>query len=272
MRSVSVCDPLHHSALVDRYPAWAFEDIEAMLYDWHNRHVLAAQAHDVAYWRALTQPGSRVLVLGAGTGRVASVLAEADGTEVTALDLNGARLRRIVCGPRLTRLQADMRSPGLEGMFDMIVAPYSAFQLLETQTDRRRTLSACAKLLTSEGWLHLDVSTRFDSRPSLPRRQVLTARCEELGADVVEFEGTRRFADAVLVHREFLLADSTPLVCVGERWAYHHSLDVATLAAQAGLMVESIDEGYGAGRSTHRRVYHLKLDPSGNHGDLVGLG
>jgi SAM-dependent methyltransferase len=271
MRSVLACDPPHDSALVDRFPASALEDIEAMLYDWHNQHLLVAQAHDVAYWRALTRPGSRVLVLGAGTGRVASVLAEADGTEVTALDLNEARLRRIVCGPRLTWLQADMRSPGLAGLFDMIVAPYSAFQLLETPTDRRRTLSACGRLLTSGGRLHLDVSTSFDSRPSLPRRQVLAARCEELGADVVEFEDTRRLDDAMLVHREFLLTDSIPLLCVGERWAYHHSLDVAGLAAQTGLLVESIDEGYGAGRSTHRRVYHLRLDPSGNHSDLVGL-
>ncbi|MFE7117752.1 hypothetical protein ACFU99_20285, partial [Streptomyces sp. NPDC057654] len=77
------------------------EEWEALLYDWHNQHRLRRQQRDIAYWLNLTERNDRLLVLGAGTGRVAVPLAEHRDSNhdrdrsVTAVDLSQARLRRM---------------------------------------------------------------------------------------------------------------------------------------------------------------------------------
>ena len=84
------------------------DDLEALLYDWHNSHSLVGQQADIGYWLDETRASDRILVLGAGTGRVAAPLAARGTAIVVALDLSLARLARIPAMPRLARVCADM--------------------------------------------------------------------------------------------------------------------------------------------------------------------
>jgi SAM-dependent methyltransferase len=97
---------------------------------------------------------SRILELGCGTGRVTLPLARA-GHDVTALDLSPAMLEQFECKlgqepaavqQRIAAQQGDMRSfsitddGGQPQGFDLIIAPFRAFQHLLEPTDQRAML------------------------------------------------------------------------------------------------------------------------------------
>ena len=232
------------------------DDLEALLYDWHNSHSLVGQQADISYWLNETRASDRILVLGAGTGRVAVPVAARGTAVVVALDFSLARLARVPAMPRLARVCADMTAIPLSGGFDSVVVPYSAFQLLRTRADRLLALRAAAGALSSRGVLHIDVSTSFDSRPGSGPRVVLAELCPELGEIVTEVAECTRDADALVLCKEFR-GETGDLVCVvEERWSYFASIDFGGLLREAGLQVSGIDHGYGGGRSAHRRVLH----------------
>ena len=232
------------------------DDLEALLYDWHNSHSLVGQQADIGYWLDETRASDRILVLGAGTGRVAAPLAARGTAIVVALDLSLARLARIPAMPRLARVCADMTAIPLSAGFDSVVVPYSAFQLLRTRADRLEALRVAAGALSSRGVLHIDVSTSFDSRPDSGPQVTLAEFCPELGEIVTEVTECTRDADSLVLCKEFR-DEAGDLVCaVEERWSKFASIDFGGLLGEAGLQVAGIDHGYGGGRSAHRRVLH----------------
>jgi SAM-dependent methyltransferase len=237
-------------------------DLEALLYDWHNANRLVDQQADVGYWVELVRPLASVLVLGAGTGRVAAPLASCGGGLVVALDLSLSRVRRIPGAPRLARVCGDMRLLPFRREFDGIVIPYSAFQLLETAEDRRRAVRMAASLLAAGGNLYIDVSTSFDRRPSAARSVVLKAYCEELGVIVTEIEECRRESDAMVIEKEFRSPRGELLCAVRERWSYFSSIDFSDLLRSAAFEVMGIDQGYGGGKSPQRRVVRARHEAS----------
>ena len=179
------------------------DDLEALLYDWHNSHSLVGQQADIGYWLDETRASDRILVLSAGTGRVAAPLAARGTAIVVALDLSLARLARIPAMPRLARVCADMTAIPLSAGFDSVVVPYSAFQLLRTRADRLEALRVAAGALSSRGVLHIDVSTSFDSRPDSGPQVTLAEFCPELGEIVTEVTECTRDADSLVLCKEF---------------------------------------------------------------------
>jgi SAM-dependent methyltransferase len=225
---------------------------EALLYDWHNRHRLRAQMADVPYWQAVVPVRSRVLVLGAGTGRVARPLAE-QGRRVTALDASLARLRRIPGGSLLRSVCGDFRALPFERCFDAAIFPYSSFQLLVSARDRRRALTQAARVLIPGGMLHIDVSGSFDERAAADWALALAAPCD--GAEMEEWERTAQAGDHVVIDKSFRSRGEV-LVEVRERWAHLRSLDLETEMAAAGFEPTGASRGYGPGTAAHRLVHH----------------
>jgi SAM-dependent methyltransferase len=235
--------------------------LEAAFYDWHNAHRLRRQRQDVAFWLALTRISSRIVILGAGTGRVAVPLARA-GRAVTAIDLNPDRLATIGACPHLVAICGDMRRlPLARARFDTAVVPYSTFQLLPSPTDRNATLAEAARVLKPGGTLHLDVSTNFDSRPATPWRMVLTAPFPPTAMIIEEWERSTQHADHVLLEKSFR-AEGQELLRLTERWTHFQALDLQAGLADAGFTITNIDHGYGT--PTHRRIYHAVLLPHQN--------
>jgi hypothetical protein len=237
------------------------DDLEALLYDWHNSYSLVGQQADIGYWLDQTRASDRILVLGAGTGRVAAPLAARGTAIVVALDLSHARLARIPASPRLARVCADMTTSTLSVGFDNVVVPYSTFQLLRTRADRLRALRMAAGALSSRGVLHIDVSTSFDSRPDSGPQVTLAKPCPELGGIVTEVTECIREEDAVVLRKEFRCEEGGLICAVEERWSYFVSIDFGGLLGEEGLRVAGVDHGYGAGRSAHRRVLHAFRPP-----------
>ncbi|ROO86729.1 methyltransferase family protein [Actinocorallia herbida] len=236
-------------------------ELEALLYDWHNTHRLSAQSADLAYWAGMTGGVDSLLVVGAGTGRVAVPLARHRARTVTALDLSAARLRRMPAVPGLTPVCGDMRAMPLRGGFGGAIVPYSTLQLLRTGHDRGRALAEAARVLDPGAPLYLDVSGSFDTRTAADWRIALSAPCPEVGETVVEWERCGVLPDHVLLEKSFRTEDGAVLLAVEERWAFLRVLDLDAELDRAGFDVTGVDHGYGADRSPHRRIYHARRRP-----------
>lgn len=107
-----------------------------------SRHGQLEYLTTMSYIHALVPPGSRVLEVGAGTGRYSVALAE-EGHEVTALELaepNLALLRQKTSGlDRITALRGDAVDLGAftEGSFDAVLLLGPMYHLYEKEEQHR---------------------------------------------------------------------------------------------------------------------------------------
>ena len=71
------------------------KEILALMYDFYNEHTLKTQNDDIDYYKSIIKDYNlkEVLIVGAGTGRVAIPLSKVANVE--ALDLDLERLNRI---------------------------------------------------------------------------------------------------------------------------------------------------------------------------------
>lgn len=113
---------------------------------------------------AAEAPG-RVLELACGTGRISIPIAEAGG-RITGLDLSEHMLAR--CRQKLRNLpqevrdrihlvQSSMTDFSLDDSFDLVIAPFHAFQHLIDVEDQLACLRNINRHLTSKGKLIIDV-------------------------------------------------------------------------------------------------------------------
>ncbi|MCX4681292.1 methyltransferase domain-containing protein [Streptomyces sp. NBC_01433] len=229
---------------------------EALLYDWHNDHRLNRQRRDVSYWLDLISPNERVLVLGAGTGRVAGPLANRSRRQVTAVDLSEERLARMPRSSGLFPVCGDMRRLPLRGHHDAAVMPYSTLQLLLSAEDRQRALEETARVLAPGGHVYIDVSQNFETRAERDWHLCVAELCAETGdVRVEEWERNCLMFDHVVIEKVFR-SGSEILTQVSERWVYHHVLDLEGALERAGFDLVRIDRGYGDELSPHRLIYH----------------
>ena len=128
----------------------------AHLYDLDERDNLTA---DIPFYLSYAPKGSELLELACGTGRVSLELAKA-GHSVTGLDISEAMLKRfreklISSDPsisqRISLIQGTMANFALNKKFDLIMAPFRAFQALINDEDIAGCLGCVHKHLTDQG-------------------------------------------------------------------------------------------------------------------------
>lgn len=129
----------------------------AHLYDLDPREITK---DDIDFYRAKAREiGGSVLELGCGTGRVTLPLA-GDGREVWGLDLSETMLAQLrgklerlpaaVAG-KLHIVHGDMANFDLRRKFDLITAPFRAFQALTEKADQERCLQCVKAHLSGKG-------------------------------------------------------------------------------------------------------------------------
>lgn len=141
-------------------------------------------AADLPVWEELAPPGTSVLELGCGTGRVALHLARR-GAEVWAADLDARLLDDLASrardeGLRVDIVEADARRLRLRRRFDLVLAPLQLLNLLDP-ADQRLALSAARA--------HLEPGSRFAAAVVLPRMLIGGAAVDAPLPDVREISG-----------------------------------------------------------------------------------
>jgi len=120
---------------------------------------------DLAHYRAVCRGTTRILELGAGSGRLLAALARA-GREVVGLELDAGQrrlARRTTQELSVTRrgsvkvVAGDMRKFDLGRPFERILLPYNALFCLLTERDARACLRSVRAALAAGGLFAFDV-------------------------------------------------------------------------------------------------------------------
>jgi ubiquinone/menaquinone biosynthesis C-methylase UbiE len=213
---------------------------------------------DIRFWVKRAEGASSTLIVGCGTGRVINPVAGRQPDRAVGIDVNLARLRRASARTSASLVCADVRQmPFKDESFDLLVFPYSGFQLLGRVADRCAFMVSARRVMTRDGRLWLDVSTRFEERSSQPRALVARGWSSELQAEVEEYETLQSSIDAILIIKEFTIADHT-ILCLREEWIFARSLQIESIARACGLSVVDVHYGYTEARSPHRALYELR--------------
>lgn len=107
---------------------------------------------DFAFCRHLATNAASVLDLGCGTGTLLAELST--GQEAWGVDPAGAMLeiaRQRPGGDRVTWIEADARTVGLDRRFDLILLTGHAFQVFLTRDDQAAVLQTIARHLSPDG-------------------------------------------------------------------------------------------------------------------------
>lgn len=125
------------------------------LYDYDSKDNLTA---DIPFYKEyVLKTGGQILELGCGTGRVALKLAKS-GFKVTGLDLSNSmikvfneKLKDFSHRDSITLINGNMAKFDLAKKFELIIAPFRAFQALTKEEDIISCLNCVKEHLTDEG-------------------------------------------------------------------------------------------------------------------------
>lgn len=207
----------------------------------------------------------RVLVLGAGTGRVVRALANG-GHEVWGLDHSTSMLevarRKLASFSSVRLVNGDMRSFQLRQKFDLIVAPLDTFTLLESQEDQVLTLKRCRQQLAPGGRIVIDAVNPYDL-PDEAQTGTRRPRFEAVDGDVTVTAWDRVEIDRA---RQRMIMQIDYEVCqtgdmesvrfeVAIRWLYRFELEA--LLRLTGFAAPTVFGDYGHlpyGKSSPRLI------------------
>ncbi len=159
-------------------------------------------------WRLLgLEPGTEVLDLACGHGRIANRLAQLDaqvtGIDATALFLDHARSDAAARGTRVDYVAGDMRSlPWPQGRFDRVLSWFTSFGYFD-DVDNRRVLLEAHRVLRPGGRLLIENNNLAELLPRwLPA--VVLERDGDLSIDRSRFDPTtgRATTERILVRGE----------------------------------------------------------------------
>lgn len=196
------------------------------------------------YLRLADDLGGPVLELGAGTGRITEALANA-GHEVVAVDVSAAMLARAetrlgshLASGKVRLVHADMREPGVEGHFPLVIAPFNTLMHAYTPADQDLVLSAVAKRLAPGGTFAFDVYQPHLGPTGVLRREREWAGVAGAGSELFLVQYHDR--DAQLVESVYLLDETGPDGALRRRSArllqrYFTRFELERALAQAGF-------------------------------------
>jgi SAM-dependent methyltransferase len=130
-------------------------------------------AFDLGFWESVVRELAprRMLELACGTGRVTLPLARLGvASELVALDSSEpflAKLRSRLADESLATgvsvVHGDMRSPQIDGPFDLVAVPFNSLAYLLSRSDRLACLRSARELLAPGGRLVFDlIQPRYD--------------------------------------------------------------------------------------------------------------
>jgi ubiquinone/menaquinone biosynthesis C-methylase UbiE len=213
---------------------------------------------DIDYYkRQLKKYNSReVLVVGAGTGRVAIPLSKESNVEV--LDIDEYRLDELHSKQheiKCHKMDVCKETPKKE--YDTIIIPYSTIQLLGSDLNIIRALSNCSHILTKNGILIFDVSESFNTKPNTKRGILFEDYCSTLETKISVYYQSQRYMKYMKFITEFYLHSDNVTLAEIEQYRYYDKKKLESLV-NFSMTIDHVDEGYKDGMFVHKHLYHCR--------------
>ena len=220
----------------------------AWLYDLDNRD---NTTDDIPFYREYAKRlGGHVLELACGTGRAATALA-ADGCKVTGLDISHEmlavfrqKLTESDCAGNIRLVHGNMARFQFAERFDLIIAPFRAFQALTEDADIRGCLRSVRAHLTENGRFIVNVFRPYGQLDqSWCYAETVQWERDDAGRHIVKMHsGDRIDTDAQVldVHYAFAITNASGItehVTDDLRLKYYYEEQLRALLAEEGFVI-----------------------------------
>lgn len=234
-------------------------ELLAIMYDFYNEHTLRDQNKDIQYYinKILEYSANKILIIGAGTGRVAIPLSEY--ADVTALDMDSARLKLLKQKKSsIKTICADFKNFNTEEDFDMIILPYSTLQFGDNLNQKNECFKKLHSLMNEKTILLFDVSESFNTKPEKQRELIFSDYCSKVNDDVDVYYSSKRNKDNIEFFVEYYLVKAKRKILEQEKYWYYNKSLLEKMLDKSKIKVLKIDNGYGDNIFTHKHLFHCR--------------
>ena len=231
----------------------------AIMYDFYNLHMLRGQNDDILYYinEIKSYDSKKVLVVGAGTGRVAIPLSKY--ANVTALDFDQERLIQ------LNRKEKNIRTICInffdyekEDDYDLIVIPYSTLQFDNDAENINKFLKKLSTIINANTISIFDVSESFNTKIDKNQEFLFRDYCREVYDDVAVYYTSKRFKEYIEFLIEYRLCKEQVSLFENEKYYYYDRDLLYKAIVNNNLEILKIDDGYGNADFKHKHLYHCR--------------
>ena len=202
---------------------------EGYLYDWENSQLLERQNRDINFYIDIINKyfSNNVIVLemGCGTGRITIPLSH-HVSKVVGVDISKDRINvadykaKKLSINNICFLCEDMCKINFSTNFDLIIIPYSTFQLLDSDRERKKCLTIISKFLSQDGLAIIDISNNFMNKlHHVDKRIVTSGYCAYYKENITLFENCIQdyYNQTTTINKNFVFSDGREFLFT-EKW------------------------------------------------------
>lgn len=230
----------------------------ALGYDFYNNHLLQGQNEDINFYlnEIKSRNAKNVLIVGAGTGRIAIPLSNV--SDVDALDIDSSRL------DVLTEKKKDIKTYCMDicrqipnKKYDLIIIPYSTIQLLLTKQKILKALKNCSKVLKQKGILIFDVSESFNAKQSEKKHFIFKDYSSEMNSMVSVFYKSKRYKKYIKIVNYYGIENKNKTISEVEKYMYYNQEKLSKIVNKV-LGLDHIQNGYKENFFLHKHLYFCR--------------
>lgn len=231
----------------------------AIMYDFYNQHTLRDQNRDIDYYikQIKKYSAEKVLVVGAGTGRVAIPLS--DYVNITALDFDKERLELLKSkNVNINAICCDFINFNSSEKYDLVIIPYSTIQFCGDITKINEIFNNLNQIMTEQTICIFDVSESFNEKVEKTKEFLFKGFCDEIKEQVEVYYSSKKNKDFIEFFIEYRLVDKNYSVIENEKYCYYDQEMFLNLLNKNNLLLLKIDNGYGDNILQHKHLYHCR--------------
>lgn len=231
----------------------------ALMYDFYNSHTLKGQNDDINYYinQIKLYNSKDILIIGAGTGRVAILLTKY--ANITALDFDKERLARLKNKEKnVNTICIDFLDYCGSKKFDLIIIPYSTLQFDNSKEKLTRFFKKLYETMNDETIVIFDVSESFNTKIEKTNELLFKDYCSEIDDEVEVFYSSKRFKDYIEFNVEYKICGKNYSAIEHEKYYYYDKSLLFDVINNNKLRILKIDDGYGKDDFKHKHLYHCR--------------
>lgn len=231
----------------------------ALMYDFYNQHTLKEQNKDIDYYikQIKKYSAKNVLIIGAGTGRVAIPLS--NYAKITALDLDKERLKILESkNKNINIICCDFLDFIRPSEYDLIIIPYSTIQFGGDKNKIDMMFNRLHQIMSNKTICIFDVSESFKNKNEKSRELLFSDFCNLIEENIEVYYSSKKYSNYIEFFIEYKLIQQGFSVIENEKYLYYDEKLFSNLLYKNDLLISKIDKGYGNDILNHKYLYHCR--------------